>query len=259
MKYNIGFMSKSKVKTILQYVVCVLIIEVLIVAINIIKLSVDNKNVVVESYTEVSNINSTQMKDVQTIGNAKIAILDYNELNYYIKVNLKEQNVTIYTMDENGQYTIPVRKTICSTGVSTPTQGVFEISDKYEWAYLVGNVYGQYATRITGPILFHSVPYTSQNKSSLEYWEFDKLGQPVSKGCVRLTVEDAKWIFDHCKEGTQVEFCYENGNDNTVKEETQMKISEYDDELRGWDPTDPDPKNPWIEFKKQNERENEEL
>ena len=46
---------------------------------------------------------------------------------------------------------------------------------------------------------------------------------------------------------------------NTVKEETQMKISEYDDELRGWDPTDPDPKNPWIEFKKQNERENEEL
>lgn len=254
---DLSFSGKSKIKTIFQYVTCVLIIEVLIITINIIKLSVDNKNVTSEIFTETSHINSTQMKDEQSIGNAKITILSYDELNYYIKVNLKNQSVTIYAADENEQYTIPIRKMICSTGISTPTQGVFEISDKYEWAYLVGNVYGQYATRITGPILFHSVPYVSQDKSSLEYWEFDKLGQPASKGCVRLTVEDAKWIFEHCKQGTQVEFCYESEVDNTLKMETQMKISDYDDELRGWDPTDPDPRNPWIKFKMQNKGENE--
>ena len=54
-----------------------------------------------------------------------------------------------------------------------------------------------------------------------------------------------------------MEFCYESEVDNTLKMQTQMKISDYDDELRGWDPTDPDPRNPWIKFKMQNKGENE--
>ena len=174
-------------------------------------------------------------------------------------MDCKRQIVTAYTSDEQNQYTIPVRTMICSTGVSTPQEGIFNISDKYEWGYLVGNVYGQYATRITGPILFHSVPYTNQDKSSLEYWEYDKLGQPVSKGCVRLTVEDAKWIFDNCEPGTRVEFCQNSCQEkNTIKEKT-LKISDYSEELRGWDPTDPDPKNPWMEYKELDEGEIEEL
>lgn len=254
---NLSFSNKNKIKTILQYIVCVLIIEILIVIVSIVKLSVTNKKTSDEIFTVTSSINSTPIKDEPLIGNAKIAVLNYDELNYYIKVNLKTQNVIVYTADEDGQYTIPIKKMICSTGISTPTQGIYELSDKFEWAYLVGNVYGQYATRITGPILFHSVPYTSQDKSSLEYWEFDKLGQPASKGCVRLTVEDAKWIFDYCKQGTQVEFCYEDENKSTIQEEKQMKISDYSDELRGWDPTDPDPQNPWRENNMQNEGENE--
>ena len=30
------------------------------------------------------------------------------------------------------------------------------------------------------------------------------LGTPVSAGCIRLTVQDAKWIFDNAKPGTTV-------------------------------------------------------
>ena len=144
---------------------------------------------------------------------------------------------------------------ICSTGIATPNKGVFNTSNKYEWRYLIGNVYGQYATRITGSILFHSVPYTKQDKSSLEYWEYDKLGQPVSKGCVRLTVEDAKWIYDYCKIGTQVEF-YEDDSVIPSEKINKIQISQYNENLRNWDPTDPDKNNPWIEYKKQNKGEN---
>jgi lipoprotein-anchoring transpeptidase ErfK/SrfK len=68
---------------------------------------------------------------------------------------------------------------------------------------LCGNVYGQYACRITGSILFHSVPYEKQDKSTLEWWEYDKLGETASLGCIRLTVEDAKWIYDNCAKGTR--------------------------------------------------------
>ncbi|HAH78565.1 MAG TPA: L,D-transpeptidase, partial [Ruminococcaceae bacterium] len=32
----------------------------------------------------------------------------------------------------------------------------------------------------------------------------DKLGEPASHGCIRLPVEDAKWIYDNIPEGTKV-------------------------------------------------------
>ena len=62
-------------------------------------------------------------------------------------------------------------------------------------------------------------------------------------GCVRLTVEDAKWIYDNCKPGTSVEF-YSNENPGPLGKPETPKISEYE-EYRDWDPTDPDVNNPW--------------
>ena len=58
--------------------------------------------------------------------------------------------------------------------------------------------------RIVGNILFHSVPYTQTSKDALEFEEYNKLGTAASMGCIRLSVEDAKWIYDHVKEGMQV-------------------------------------------------------
>lgn len=124
---------------------------------------------------------------------------------YYIKVNLKTQTVNIYQKDEINRYSIPVKTMLCSTGEYTPKSGKYKITTyKQEWLGLQGNVYGQYCTQIVGNILFHSVPYLEKyNPSSLEYWEYDKLGQDVSLGCIRLTVENAKWIYDNCDAGTR--------------------------------------------------------
>lgn len=95
---------------------------------------------------------------------------------YYIAVNYKENVVTIYTYDQEGNYTIPVKAMICSTGTATPQSGVFEIKSRWEWLGLKGGVFGHYCTQITGNILFHSVPYLEKwNPASLEYWEYDKL------------------------------------------------------------------------------------
>lgn len=124
---------------------------------------------------------------------------------YYIKVNLKTQTVNIYEKDELNRYSIPVKTMLCSTGEYTPKSGTYKITTyKQEWLGLQGNVYGQYCTQIVGNILFHSVPYLEKyNPASLEYWEYDKLGQDVSLGCIRLTVENAKWIYDNCDTGTR--------------------------------------------------------
>ena len=162
---------------------------------------------------------------------------------YYIKINYTSNVVTIYTKDAEGNYTVPVKALVCSTGVATPTSGVYKMSNKYRWHLLNGGVYGQYCTRITGHILFHSVPYSSNSPDSLKYTAYDKLGTKASAGCIRLTVQDAMWIYNNCSSGTYVEF-YGASDPGPLGKPSARKISS-NVECRNWDPTDPDPKNPW--------------
>ena len=161
---------------------------------------------------------------------------------YYIKVNVQANTVTVYEPDANDYFTVPVRAMICSTGTATPTSGVFEAPGSKgvvaEWWSLFGNVYGHYVTHITGNILFHSVPYTKNgDNSSLEYWEFDKLGTAASMGCVRLQVVDAKWIHDNAKQGNiqAVEF-YSSSDPGPLGKPMAPKISD-NEACRNWDPT----------------------
>ncbi len=163
---------------------------------------------------------------------------------YYIKVNRQANCVTVYTMDENGEYTVPIKAMICSVGLNDETPlGVFTTSDKYEWRYLYGDVYGQYAYRIEGSIMFHSVPYYTMNKDDLETEEYNKLGEAASLGCIRLSCADAKWLVDNCPSGTTVEI-YDAEDPGPLGRPTAITI-DPDSPYAGWDPTDPDPDNPW--------------
>lgn len=158
--------------------------------------------------------------------------------NYSITVNCGSNVVTVY---KDG---VPYKSMICSTGTATPTSGTYNLSAaRYLWGKLYGGVYGQYTIRITGNILFHSVPYTEEfNPASLEYWEYDKLGTSASAGCVRLKAEDAKWIWEHCKGGTEVTFL-NNSDEGPLGKPTALKITGSINQ--NWDPTDSDSKNPW--------------
>ncbi len=163
---------------------------------------------------------------------------------YYIKVNNQMNTVTIYTKDESGNYTVPVKAMVCSTGNASPKNTKYSLKGKWNWGPLFGGVYGQYVSQINGNILFHSVPYLRKNdRNSLEYWEYDKLGTTCSAGCIRLTVADAQWIYYNCSSGTWVEF-YSSSNPGPLGKPSAMKIS-GNLECRGWDPTDPNPNNPW--------------
>lgn len=172
---------------------------------------------------------------------------------YYITVNLTKNIVTIYEKDKAGKYNVPVKAFYCSGGEETP-EGVFQTTDKYEWRLLFGDVWGQYATRITGHILFHSVPYLEKDKGTLEYEEYNKLGTTASAGCIRLMVEDVKWIYDNCPAGTTVEM-YRGEKEEPLTPEPTQKIDVTDTARRGWDPTDPDPNNPWTVPQEDEEQE----
>ena len=161
---------------------------------------------------------------------------------YSIDILRNHNVVVIYGKDDAGDYTVPVHVYVCSTGRATPT-GWYSIGDKHVWGGLFGGVYGQYLSRITGNILFHSVPYYSMRKDRIETEEYNKLGTAASMGCIRLPVRDAKWIYENCPTGTKVHI-YDIAELPVEKPESiRMDPS---DPRSGWDPTDPDPENPWL-------------
>lgn len=163
---------------------------------------------------------------------------------YFITVNLQTNTVTIYAKDSGGEYTVPYLNMLCSTGEATPTEGIYYLpGNTWPWLSLQGNVYGQYVTQIIDNILFHSVPYeTLYDKASLETEEFNKLGTSASMGCVRLQVSDAKWVYDNAADIEAVRF-FSDTDPGPLGWPTAPYISSAED--NGWDPTDPDPENPW--------------
>ena len=58
-----------------------------------------------------------------------------------------------------------------------------------------------YATRFYKRCFFHSVTYMPASKVE----KLDpRLGMNISDGCIRLDIENAKWIYDNCHTGTRV-------------------------------------------------------
>lgn len=162
---------------------------------------------------------------------------------YSIDVNRKQNIVTVYTYDSDGEYTVPVRAMICSCGIDKATvTGDYETYFRAEWHALYDNVFGMYTTGIHEDFLFHSVPYEEMMKNNtLESEEFNKLGEEASLGCVRLAVADAKWIYDNCAIGTQVHI-YDSDKEEPLGKPDPIRIKDTDVH---WDPTDDNEDNPY--------------
>ena len=127
---------------------------------------------------------------------------------YALTVDVTNQVVTAYGLDENNQYTKIVRQMICSTGTrATPSdigswklgagRSRFPLFPKY-------NVYVQYWLPIANGIGFHSVIYNTKNTMDLAVGSYRQLGNRASHGCIRLLVDDAKWLYENAVKGTVV-------------------------------------------------------
>lgn len=162
--------------------------------------------------------------------------------NYYIKVNLGTNVTTVYKNDGT-----PYRAMICSVGDGTQP-GTYYTPVKYRWKELIGPSYGQYSTRIYGGVLFHSVYYwTNGDKSSMHTEAYNLLGTTQSHGCIRLLMKDCKWIYDNCPIGTKVVIFKGSSKDDPLGKPALMRIN--NGKYTNWDPTDPDPANPWRSAK----------
>ena len=172
----------------------------------------------------------------------------YNGSPYYIMVNRAQNCVTVYTLGEDGYYSEPLKAMVCSTaraGHTTPA-GTFSLGWKAPWCYMVDGSYGQYSYSFKGSYLFHSVCYRKQDPASLMTEEYNLLGNTASLGCVRLQVEDAKWIYDNCPQGTGVTV-YDGEKPGALGKPKPRVLNITETLDNGWEPTDPREENPWRE------------
>ena len=128
-------------------------------------------------------------------------ILNFNSSsNWFIWVDIDRQVVNVFKKN-NDQWNI-YKEFECSSGknASPTTRGFYKISEKGEWFYSDRLGSGaRYWVRFNGSYLFHSFPM-DREKNIIDY----VLGERRSSGCVRLSVENAKWIFDNISENTTV-------------------------------------------------------
>ncbi len=126
--------------------------------------------------------------------------IDFTNKDYFrIEVNLSLQKVFIFYKDN------VIKEMICSGGIEEkPTPpGEFTTTQKsyYFWndKYKMG---AYYWVRFYSDYLFHSVPYDEDGQMIQE--EYDKLGTPASHGCIRLKLEEAKWLYEMLPLGAKV-------------------------------------------------------
>ena len=187
---------------------------------------------------------------------------------YTLYVYVRSQLVVCY--DSTGT---PVKVMICSTGTSsTPSPiGTFKLGRKNSTRHLDG-AFGQYCSNIVGGIWFHSTPIAETvnggkgiqfsdatketfGKACVRVGAYNQLGNRASHGCVRMLVGDAAWIYYNCPSGIDVHIVSDKYSGKKVgyTSPPSMKSSypyrnKYKDDAFGnvgWDPTDPDSRNPY--------------
>ncbi len=151
-----------------------------------------------QSLSTVSTEKATVKPDAASKNNASLTMDKnaqpcYSSTKFLVLVDLTAQQVGIYTGKKNAWK--QVKSFVCSSGAlgsQTPT-GKFRIQNRGTWFYNKSLGEGaKWWVGFDGDYLFHSLPMNEKREVTCE-----TLGKPLSHGCVRLAIENAKWMYDN--------------------------------------------------------------
>lgn len=102
---------------------------------------------------------------------------------------------------QGGRWSLTHRMDCASGDTAHPTPlGRYEVEGKYATIGKAGEYVCKYATGFYGNYLFHSVIYDALGKNITD----PRLSAHISKGCIRLSPANAKWLYDNLPLGTAV-------------------------------------------------------
>ncbi|MDO5033409.1 MAG: L,D-transpeptidase [Eubacteriales bacterium] len=166
---------------------------------------------------------------------------------YLIRVFKDRQLVTVFEDPQgDGSFDYLIKAFICSTAAEeyeTPS-GHHQIGLKLYSGFMMDASYGQYCSEFLQYHYLHAVPsYGGVEEAGVSWEDYNKLGQVASHGCIRLETKAAKWIYDYCREGTPVEILESSADFPYLPEKVDRLQMSPDGP--SWDPTNPNPLNPY--------------
>lgn len=151
-------------------------------------------------YDKTSNITNSKLENGRKTAKEKTVNeiikfeLNSKEINsdtdYFIAVSKSERQVYIYHMENNSWVNIKVFTCNVGSPDSPTIEGKF-YSGLKGTNLKINEAYVKYFTQISGNYLFHSVIYNEDGEII-----DGRLGEAISHGCVRLSLEDAKYMYD---------------------------------------------------------------
>lgn len=167
---------------------------------------------------------------------------------YKVKVNKTKNVVIVYEKGDDGKYQKSVKVMSAIVGRDIRVNTEYNIGDRWLWIKNQNGNYSKFVTQVSGNVVFESIAYKKKGDlSSLNYVEFDNLGNSIDGSFIKLQYADAQWIFDNLDYDTTVEF-YESEDLNGVNVPEVKKIS-LENDKKNWDPTYTGSESPWNKVK----------
>ena len=167
---------------------------------------------------------------------------------YKVRVNKTKNVVIVYEKGDDGKYQKSVKVMSAIVGRDIRVNTEYNIGDRWLWIKNQNGNYSKFVTQVSGNVVFESIAYKKKGDlSSLNYVEFDNLGNSIDGSFIKLQYADAQWIFDNLDYDTIVEF-YESEDLNGVNVPEVKKIS-LENDKKNWNPTYTGSESPWNKVK----------
>lgn len=224
-KFDIKRWFKGTNSIIYLVILVVMVLGLAFVLKTVIGMHNSNKNADEVTQEETTDV-SEQETDTQTQTVAR-------NQSYYIRMSIAKHTLVVYQLDNNNEFTIPVKAFKVALGPKVePAKAA--ISEKSVWRKITDIYYVRYSSRLDNAEYLSTATYYSQSDNNLNPKSYNMIGQNVTEGSILMTCANARWIYENCGAKTTVEIVDDFDISSDIKVEDISRIA--DDAYR--DPTD---------------------
>ena len=221
-KFDIKRWFKGTNSIVYLVILVVMVLGLLFVLRTVISMH-NNKNADNVSQEETTGETDSSETDTQTQTIAK-------NQSYYIRISIAKHTLVVYQLDDNNEFTIPVKAFKVALGPKVAPAKT-AISEKSLWRKITDIYYVRYSSRLDNAEYLSTATYYSQSDNNLNPKSYNAIGQNVSDGSILMTCANAKWIYENCGTKTTVEIVedFDISTDINVEEINRIADNAYRD------------------------------